>query len=686
MAPARSSIGYPWILDAITKYKGETFMLKPAPAQVVEFLKMPERTEECQYPGAVVHISDRQYYIRAIITREAQETLEREDEHFTLAHIKNKIVILKKFTLSFAAEEDLRCCEFYLTIEHFCILAMEINTVDLLNCNVEPGVTKKIKELWQLYMTELQTKETMSDMNSSDMSLTQLLMIASEEKLSELKSLAEQCLHLDSFATQEIPPQARTIWSTEMRNNKSNDNSFSIPINLLLIPPEEEASLEQMSGFRPDLNSDNDADNSEVVISEGSDSSQQYNSAVSTLSQEPMDDACNGQPVNPWDNLPSLCASESISSPASDPSIAQQNSEKDPATDSDTTPDILHYHQDKSMLRSSESQDEIPPLKLCKLPSEQAEPEAKISSSSNQTGAPQSDSALSSSQRRLSDCSQSLLGLIPLVQDSSSLIHTSPQGKVALERKLPISPILSHGSESKRDSNIIRNIFPETSKRNNETCHSPREWRAVKRKQAPEDLDTILPAAAQRAPVHREMPDWAVAVISSVPTTNNGAQTETNCNVDERSKTTNGSCMDKKQTRTEQVNKMASIETAVASGTAPLRDKKLPNKPCLEFVSKSKMKIVENSENELPAANLPSTIRIVSKGPSSISQGQTSNLQAPVLEMKKTKMTHYDNKSFQYKYKNPSTDLCTRVKAVRIPADLHEWAVKILSEAREMDP
>ncbi|XP_077348242.1 adrenocortical dysplasia protein homolog isoform X2 [Lithobates pipiens] len=683
MAPARSSIGYPWILNAITKYKGETFMLKPAPAQVVEFLKMPERTEECQYPGAVVHISDRQYYIRAIITREAQETLEREDEHFTLAHIKNKIVILKKFTLSFAAEEDLRCCEFYLTIEHFCILAMEINTVDLLNCNVEPGVMKKIKELWQLYMTELQTKETMSDMNSSDMSLTQLLMIASEEKLSELKSLAEQCLHLDSFATQEIPPQTRTIWSTEMRNNKSNDSSFSIPINLLLIPPEEEAALEQMSGFRPDVNSGSDADNSEGLNSQGSDSSQQYSSAVSTLSQEPMDDACNGQPVNPWDNLPSLCASESISSSASDPSIAQQNSEKDPATDSDTTPDILHYHQDKSMRRSPESQDEIPPLNLSKLPSEQAEPEAKVSSSSNQRGAPRSDCALPSSQRRLSDCSQSLLGLIPPVQDSTSLIHTSPQGKVALERKLPMSPILFHGSESKRDSNIIRNIFPETSKRNNETCHSPREWRAVKRKQAPEDLDTILSAAAQPAPVHREMP---AAVISSVPTTNSGAQTETNSNVEERSKTINGSCMAKKQTRTEQVNKMASIETAVASGTDPLTVKTLPNKPCLEFVSKSKMKIVENSENELPAANLPTTSRIVSKGLSSIYQGQTSDLQAPVLEMKTTKMTHYDSKSFQYKYKNPSTDLCTRVKAVRIPADLHEWAVKILSEARETDP
>ncbi|XP_040209577.1 uncharacterized protein LOC120940663 isoform X2 [Rana temporaria] len=642
MAPARSSIGYPWILDAITKYKGEAFMLKPAPAQVVEFLKMPERTEECQYPGAVVHISDRQYYIRAIITREAQETLEREDEHFTLAHIKNKIVILKKFTLSFAAEEDLRCCEFYLTIEHFCILAMEINTVDLLNCNVETGVMKKIKELWQMYMTELQTKETMSDMNSSDMSLTQLLMIVSEERLGELKSAAEQCLHLDSFATQEIAPQARTIWSTEMRNNQSNDNSFSIPIHLLLIPPEEEAALEQMSGFRPDVNPGRDADNSEELNSEGSDSSQQYNSAVSTLSQEPMedacngqtvnpwnnlpslyasesissphqynsavstlsqepmDDACNGQPVNPWNNLPSLCDSDSISFPASDPSVVQQNSEKDPATDSDTTPDILHYHQDKSIHRSSESQDEIPTLNLSKLLSEQAEPEAKTSSSSNQKGAPQSDSALPSSQRRLSDCSQSLLGLMPLVQDSSSLIHTSPQRKVALERKLPISPISSHGSESKRDSNIIRTILPETSKRDNETCHSPREWRAVKRKQAPEDLDTILSAPAQQASVHREIPDCAAAVISSVPTTNNGAQTETNSDVEERSKTINGSRMDKKQTRTEQI--------------------------------------------------------------------------------------HYDSKSFQYKYKNPSTDLCTCVKAVRIPADLHEWAVKILSEARETDP
>lgn len=328
---------------------------------------------------------------------------------------------------------------------------------------------------------------------------------------------------------------------------------------------------------------------------------------------------------------------------ASDPSIAQQNSEKDPATDSDTTPDILHYHEDKSIHRSSESQDEIPTLKLSKLLSEQAEPEAKTSSSSNQKGAPQSDSALPSSQRRLSDCSQSLLGLMPLVRDSSSLIHTSPQRKVALERKLPISPISSHGSESKHDSNIIRNILPETSKRDNETCHSPREWRAVKRKQAPEDLDTILSAPAQQASVHREIPDCAAAVISSVPTTNNAAQTETNSIVEERSKTINGSCMDKKQTRTEQVNKMASIETAVASGTAPLRDKTLPNKPCLEFVRKSKRKIVENSENNLPAANLATTSRIGSKDPSSISQGQTSTLQAPALEMKKTKMVRNAN-------------------------------------------
>ncbi|CAI9541053.1 unnamed protein product [Staurois parvus] len=686
MAPARSSIGYPWILDAITKYKGESFMLKPAPAQVVEFLKMPERTEECQYPGAVVHISDRQYYIRAIITREAQETLEREDEHFTLAHIKNKIVILKKFTLSFAAEEDPRCCEFYLTIEQFCILAMEINTVDLLNCNVEPGVQKKIKELWQMYMTELQEKESMSDMNSSDISLTQLLMIASEEKLSELKSLAEQCLHLDSFSTQVIAPQARTIWSTEMRNNKGNDNSFSIPINLLLIPPEEEAALQQMSEYRPDGNSNSDAVNSsEGLDSEGSDSSQQYNSAVSTLSQEPMDHGCNGQPGNPWNNLPSICASESISSPASDPSIAQQSSEKDPATDSDSTPDILHYPQDRSMHHSPESQDEIPPLKLSKLPSEQAEPDAKTSSSTNQMGAPQSNSVLPSSQGTLSDCSPSLLRLIPLVHDSSSQIHTSPQRKVALESKLPISPILSH-SESKHDSKIIRAIFPENIKRNKETCHSPRQWKAVKRKQAPEDLDTILSAQAQRALVHTERLDCAAAVICSQSTANNGSQTETDSNAEERSKAVNGSYMDQKQTSREQLNKTASTETAVASGTAPLKNKTLPNKSCLEFVTKPKKKVAEYSENELPAAELSTKSRTGHKDPCSVSQGQTSTLQLPVLEMKKTKMTRYDVRSFQYKYKNPSAGLCTRVNAVRIPADLHEWAVKVLSEARDTDP
>ncbi|XP_018419844.1 PREDICTED: adrenocortical dysplasia protein homolog [Nanorana parkeri] len=684
MAPARSSIGYPWILDSIRKYNGEPFVLKAAPAQVVEFLKMPERTKECQYPGAVVHISDRQYYIRAIITKEAQETMEREDEHFTLAHIKNKMVILKKVTLSFAAEEDLRCCEFFLTIEHFCILPMEIDTVDLLNCNVEPGVLKRIKELWQMYMTELQKKDSMSDMNSSDISLTQLLMIASEEKLGELKSLAEQCLDLNSYATQDISPQARTLWSTEIRNNKRNDHTFSIPINLLLIPPEEEAALEQMSEFRPDVNSASDADiSSEDLDHDGSDSSQQYNSAVSTLSQEPMEDAFYGQPGNPWNNLPSICVSGSIGSVASDPFITQQNNEKDPATDSDSTPDIPHYHHDKSLSGSSESQDETTPLKPSKLLSHQIQSEAKISPSTNQTRASSSDSDLLSSQRRLSDCSQSLLSLIPLVQGSSGQIHTSPQRKAALESKVPLSPISTYGSGNNRDYKIIRNIFPANGRRHIETCHSPREWKAMKRKQAPEDLDPIRSDQEQQAAVHPERPDCAAAVMSSESTAINGTQTETDSSTEERAKTTNYTCMYKKQTRREQVNKTASTDIAVACATTPIRKKTLPHKPCLEFVTKPTMKAPENSENALPAADLPTTS---SKDPSSVSHGQTSVFQAPVLEMKKTKMTHYDGKPFQYKYKPPSADLCTRVNAVRMPADLHQWAVTILSEAKKTHP
>ncbi|XP_072267880.1 adrenocortical dysplasia protein homolog isoform X2 [Pyxicephalus adspersus] len=665
MPPARSSIGYPWILDAIKKYNGESFMLKPAPAQVVEFLKMPERTEECQFPGAVVHISDRQYYIRAIITREAQETLEREDEHFTLAHIKNKIVILKKCTLSFAAEEDPRRCEFYLTIQHFCILAMEINTVDLLNCNMEPGVRKKIEELWQLYMKELQQTETMSDMNLSDISLTQLLMIASEERLADLKSLAEQCLDLDTYATQEIAPQARTIWSAEIRNNKSNNNSFSIPINLLLISPEEELALEQMSEFRPDVNSDSDVDN------EGSDSSQQYNSAKSTLSQEPMDDACNSEPKNPWDNLQSLLVSGSLGS-GSEPATSQQNSEKEPAADADTTPDILRYHQDKSLSDSSESQDEISPLDLSKQSSHQIQPEANISTSTNHTGDSSSNFAPHSNQRRLSDCSQSLLSLKPLAQHSLNHIHTSPQGKVAVKNDLPGSHILSHGSESKLEFKIIRNISPIKSRRYKGTDHSPREWKAVKRKQAPEDLDTIFSDLEQQASVHTERPDCAPDLMS---TANYGTQTDSK--VQERGNMTNDSCMNKKQSLTEQVNKTANTETAVTCGITSLRKKALPYKPSLEFVTKLKTKV----ENELPAADLPTTSRTGCKS----SRGQTSSCLV-LLEMKNTLMTHCDGKPFQYKYKPPSAALSARVKSVRIPPDLREWAVKIISKAKDTDP
>ncbi|XP_073406224.1 adrenocortical dysplasia protein homolog isoform X2 [Dendrobates tinctorius] len=313
MAGYHSLIGYPWIIDCIANYDSTADKQKPVPGQVVEFLRMPDcsvYSEACQYPETVINISDQKYYIRAVITKEAQEKLESEDEHFSLATIKNKIIILKKFCMCFTAVEDLRRCEFYLTVQHFSVLPMETNTVDILNCNMEPGVRKKMKELWQNYMTELEMNGTSPDMNLSDVSLTQLLMIANEEKFSALKSIAEQCLELNPSVIEDVPQQGKNFWSMQRKRNQENAERFVIPSDLLLIPPHEEAILELMTECRYEGPCTNEPADS----SERDSSSQPYSTAPSTPYEEPIEEEPNGQSQNPWNKLQSICVSIATSS------------------------------------------------------------------------------------------------------------------------------------------------------------------------------------------------------------------------------------------------------------------------------------------------------------------------------------------------------------------------------------
>ncbi|KAM3929438.1 adrenocortical dysplasia protein homolog [Leptodactylus fuscus] len=673
MAGFHSFIGYAWIIDSLAKYDSAVVKQKPVPGQVIEFLRMPDRSvssEDGQYPEVVVNISDQKYYIKAVITKEAQEKLESEDEHFTLVDIKNKIIILKQFSVCFTADEDLRRCEFYLTVQHFSILPMETNTVDILNCNMEPGVRKKIKELWQNYMTELEMNETSSDMNMSDTSLTQLLMVASEEKFSTLKSIAEQCLELDRFATQDSSLQSSTLWSIERKRNKENKEIFNIPIDLLLIPPHEEATLEQMTEFGNEGQCPSELTDS----SEEDNSSQPYSSALSTLSEEAINEGPSSQSGNPWNNLQSLCVSlptSSDSMPKFSPSNSQKSRRNEVGSDPDSsTPDALTSDTELTIGDSTKHRGEISPLMFSEHSSNPQEPSKSIA---------QTDCASSSTSpkcKKSSSTKISSLSLIPLTQDS-------PPRSPSVSSKVQISPIKSCMLESKGSPASKTDPFFLSVERNRGKCCSPRTRKALKRKQTSEDLKSTLSDLEQQEPENVERPDCVTTTdsfsveIDDLSDNDNGVQTVVKKQIRKRDVANMG----KIDRKTEQC-----IKTHVTKNHTSSKKRIQANKPSLQFVAVPKIQETKDSASSKLTAKVSTSKTCVQKAPSKEPYGQLSSFQArekgivPITDVENIELTHRDGTPFQYKYKPPSEDLCAHVNAIQLPADLCEWAMKMLSE------
>ncbi|KAM4028039.1 adrenocortical dysplasia protein homolog isoform 2-T3 [Anomaloglossus baeobatrachus] len=664
MAGYHSLIGYPWIIDCLAKYDSAVVKQKPVPAQVVEFLRMPTRSvnsDDCLHPEAVINISDQKYYITAVITKEAQEMLESEDEHFSLADIKNKIIILKKFCVCFTAVEDLRKCEFYLTVQHFSVLPMETNTVDILNCNMEPGVRKKMKQLWQNYMTELEMNETLPDMNFSDASLTQLLMIASEEKFSTLKSIAEQCLELDSSVTYDVPQLSKNLWTIERKRNQANTERFVIPLDLLLIPPHEEAVLEQITA-------------------------QSYCTAVSTPYEEPADEGPSGQSQNPWNKLQSLCVSVATSSdsqPKCSSSESQKSRETEAGSDPDSsTADIFTPQADVSMGDSSNDKRRISPLMFSEhYPNAQQPSRCKP-----QTDNVNSNTSPNYKQGGSVHSSIDSLNLIPLTQDS---FRDSLQRSMSAGSKVQISPIKSLMSEYKSSSVTKRALFPLSNESNRGKSCSPDRRKALKRKQTSEDLDTSQSDLEQQDPPHVERPDCVTTTtselsgdeIGKVSDDENGVQfTEVSNQIGNKESANLETDMEKNTKKPEQ--KVQSLNSQYLKFT--FSRKCIPaRKPQLQFVCNPKGLETKDS------ANGPSTsIDFIQEAPFKATHAPSAAFQVkeknsvPIME-KRTKLVHADGTPFQYKYKSPSEDLRAQVNAIPIPADLCEWAVKMLSEDQE---
>ncbi|XP_069073783.1 adrenocortical dysplasia protein homolog [Pleurodeles waltl] len=281
MPMSRGCIAHPWILKLVENYGQSETMPVAVAAKVVKFVKMPQNQfDNLTGPAAVVHISDRESYIQAVITNGAKRKMEEEEEHFSFEDIHNKIIILKEFEIVFRQEEELIDCGFYIRIECFSILPMEPDREDGgVNCNEVPVVKWKIKEHWQKYRKETEMQDTPGDC------LTQLLNVANEEKLSDLKNTAYSCLNLRGSSPSIHP--ATTEWQNRKRS-KTDKDVFSVPINWLIISPEEEEILNNLEEWSDDYSVANNSDEREFCQEDivGTHSSTPETPSASNTSQE----------------------------------------------------------------------------------------------------------------------------------------------------------------------------------------------------------------------------------------------------------------------------------------------------------------------------------------------------------------------------------------------------------------
>uniref|UniRef100_A0A8C8SST0 Shelterin complex subunit TPP1/Est3 domain-containing protein n=1 Tax=Pelusios castaneus TaxID=367368 RepID=A0A8C8SST0_9SAUR len=223
----------PWILNLLMKYGQLDPRDPPLPGHVLRVVSDSKATD----PGtaAILHLSDGSYYIRVVVTTEAAKCVQLQSG---FASIIGKIIIMQKYTVCFQEETKAEECEFYLSVQRFLVLPLQRQRMESLNCNQEPSILQKIKELWQKGLS-------LKTISSSGTSVSQLMIDMGQSQLRVLKQNVEECL--DLLDPSEVAAIGDTLpvskWVAERKRETSKD-VFTVPVNALVICPEEEAAIQ----------------------------------------------------------------------------------------------------------------------------------------------------------------------------------------------------------------------------------------------------------------------------------------------------------------------------------------------------------------------------------------------------------------------------------------------------------
>ncbi|XP_027759836.1 uncharacterized protein LOC114068144 [Empidonax traillii] len=282
------------------------------------------------FGGVSLQVTDGSHYIRVVVSPDSLQIEDNSHMRARAGGLTCRIIVLQKYRVCFQEEARLEDCEFYLKAQEFIVLPIQRQRIESSDGNQEPSVMKKMKELWL-------KNPGVRNAPSSDPSISQLIDAIGHNQLETLKENAEECLDLrmppekPETATDEVPV---TKWEAE-RKKEQGENVFMVPVNNLLIPPEEEEAACDSSKADTNKTAPGKSSDDRTVPGDPSVVSQASHAESLALS-----DSLEGSLDNPWNGIPPLSLTPSSSDEKNFPPDASLKTQKDVADDSNT-PDLL---------------------------------------------------------------------------------------------------------------------------------------------------------------------------------------------------------------------------------------------------------------------------------------------------------------------------------------------------------
>ncbi|XP_061450469.1 uncharacterized protein LOC133369312 isoform X3 [Rhineura floridana] len=322
----------PWIVNLLLEYDesgtGEDGQL----GHVLKVLNEGRALHhDEQHPAAVLCIADGHHYIQVDVTTKAVQMSKGSLPQPGFSSIVGQFIVLQNYRVCFKEAAKVEDCQFYLVLDCFRVMPMKRQKMRMQDCNREPSVLEKIKELWQKSFA-LQPWSS-----SEPSSVSDVLREIKQDRLSTLKQNAKDCLTLSNpsklLDSEQLAVYPDTKWQVERKHDKMHQDTFTIPAKLLVISAENEALLcksypQRLSRSVPESAQDDDR------------------STISFFSAE--SESLDGSLENPWDIFPGMTLS--TSSVRRDPSLGPLSENMEVNMEEDH---LAHLQRDKVVVREA---------------------------------------------------------------------------------------------------------------------------------------------------------------------------------------------------------------------------------------------------------------------------------------------------------------------------------------------